>query len=122
MPNSRTAGIPARVGLAGLLDRVRDRQPLDAGHRLDRGALVDPVLDEHRVDEVLRRELGLAHHVPQDPVLRSRRRRVAGKAIPRKVYGGSVSPDEPLGKSPQREPGDGTEAERQGEQVQNRDE
>ena len=31
-----------RVRLAGLLDRVRDRQPLDAGHRLDRRAPSSP--------------------------------------------------------------------------------
>jgi hypothetical protein len=50
---------------AGLLDRVRDRQPLDAGHRLDRRAAVGAELDEQRLDEVCRRELGLAHHVAQ---------------------------------------------------------
>ena len=58
---------PERVRRAGLLHRVRDGEALDPRHRLDRRAAVGAELDEHRVDEVPRRELGLAHHVAQCP-------------------------------------------------------
>ena len=51
---------PQRVRLAGLGHRVGDRQMVDAGHRRDRLAAVDAVGDEHRVDEVRRREARLA--------------------------------------------------------------
>ena len=65
MPNSSTAGMPSAWALAGLLDRVGDREAVDPRHRLDRRAAVGAELDEHRVDEVGGRQLGLAHHVAQ---------------------------------------------------------
>ena len=57
--------MPSAGGLAGLRDRVRDREVVDARHRRDRLAPVDPVGDEHRVDEIAGRELGLADEAPQ---------------------------------------------------------
>ena len=44
-----------------LLGEVRDRQALDAGHRLDRLPPVGSVRDEQRVDEMVGRQVGLAH-------------------------------------------------------------
>ena len=40
--------MPSSCDDSGLLDGVRDRQPVDAGHRLDRRALIGAELDEHR--------------------------------------------------------------------------
>ena len=58
-------GDAERRGLAGLVDRVGDRQAVDPGHRRDGLATVDPVRDEHRVDEVSRVQPCLAHEPPQ---------------------------------------------------------
>ena len=55
-----------RRGLARLLDGRRDRQAVDAGHRLDRLAAVQAGLDEQRQDEVARVQPRLAHEVAQD--------------------------------------------------------
>ncbi len=59
-PNRSTAGDAQGLGLAGLGHRMGDREPVDAGHGLDRLAAIEPVGDEHRVDEVRRIEAGLA--------------------------------------------------------------
>ena len=52
--------------LARLVDGVRDRQPLDARHRLDRRAAVGPELDEQRVHQVRRAEIRLSDQVAQE--------------------------------------------------------
>ena len=59
-PEQQHGGDPELRRLAGLGDRVGDRQAVDARHRLDRLAPVDAVRDEHRVDEVARLESRLA--------------------------------------------------------------
>ena len=54
-----------RVGGAGLLHDRGDAVAVDAGHRGDRRAPLQPVLDEQRQHEVRRRQRGLAHEVAQ---------------------------------------------------------
>ena len=56
---------PERRGLAGLLGGGRDREVVDARQARDRRAAVGAVADEHRIDQMRRRELRLAHHRPQ---------------------------------------------------------
>ena len=56
--------MPSAVGLAGLLDRVRDRHALHARHRLHRRAALAQ-LDEHRQDQVRGGEPGFAHELAQ---------------------------------------------------------
>ncbi len=55
-----------RGGLAGLLDGAVDRQVVDARHRRDRGPALAARDDEHRVDQVVDRQLGLAHEAAQE--------------------------------------------------------
>ena len=64
-PNRSTAGIPSSLRFVRLLDRVVDREVIDPRHLLDRLALVDPVRDEHRIDEVGGAEMGLADETAQ---------------------------------------------------------
>ena len=58
-------GDAERVGLAGLGDGARDREPVDAGHGADRSAAVEALLDEERQDEVAGIQPRLAHEVAQ---------------------------------------------------------
>ena len=53
------------AGVACLGDGMGDREPVDPGHRRDRLAAVDPVRDEHRIDEVRRVQARLANQAPQ---------------------------------------------------------
>ena len=55
--------MPGGLDLGGLGDQLADREALDAGHRLD--GLADVLAGDHeqRLDEVARRQLGLAHQV-----------------------------------------------------------
>ena len=71
-------GDAERVRLAGLAHRGVDREVVDARHRGDRRAAAAAVDDEHRVDEVARRELGLAHEVAD----------AGGRAQPAQAGGG----------------------------------
>ena len=64
-PEEHHRGDAERRGLAGLVDGGRDREVVDARQARDRRAPLGPVADEHRVDEVRRGELRLAHHRPQ---------------------------------------------------------
>jgi hypothetical protein len=64
-PEQQHGGDAERVRLPGLLHRVGDRQLVDARHRRDRVAPVDPVRDEHRVDEVAGVKARLAHQAPE---------------------------------------------------------
>ena len=64
-PEQQHGGDPELRRLARLGDRVGDREPVDAGHRRDRLAPVDPVGDEHRVDEVRGGQLRLADQAAQ---------------------------------------------------------
>ena len=57
--------MPSAVRLAGLLDRVRDRQAIDAGHRLDRAARRSPSWTNIGSTRSAGDELGLAHEVAQ---------------------------------------------------------
>src|SRR5207253_1665558 len=60
---------PELVSLRRLAHCVRDRQPIDAGHRLDRLPAIDPMGDEQWVDEIARLETRLAY----EPAQRARR-------------------------------------------------
>ena len=62
-PEQQHGRDPERGGLAGLLHRVADREVVDPRHRRDRRPAVGAVHDEHRVDEVPRGQLRLAHEV-----------------------------------------------------------
>ena len=85
--------MPSACDLAGLLDGVGDRQALDAGHRLDRLAPV-----ARRAERTAGRRGGRptarsrAPGPRRAPVLRSRRRRVAGKDMQSAVTGFEDSP------------------------------
>jgi len=59
MPNTITASTPS-PGLPRRGDRLGDRHALVARHRLDGGPLVRRGVDEHRRDEVRRRQVRLA--------------------------------------------------------------
>ena len=65
MPNSRTPPRPSACGAARLLDGGGDGQAVDAGHRLDRRAAVQPALDEQRQHQVAGVQARLAHEVAQ---------------------------------------------------------
>ena len=54
-----------RRGLAGLLDGAVDREVVDARQRRDRRPPLAARDDEHRVDQVGDRQLGLAHEAAQ---------------------------------------------------------
>ena len=78
------AGDAERGGLAGLLDGAVDREVVDAGHATGSGvaALAAAGDDEHRVDRGARPTArSRAPARAATPVLRRRRRRVAGKAM-----------------------------------------
>jgi hypothetical protein len=64
-PEQEDGRDPQRCRLPGLVDGVRDGKPVDARHRLDRFAPVDPVSHEHRVDEIGGIQARLAHEAAQ---------------------------------------------------------
>ena len=57
--------MPSAAASPASLDRLVDREAVDAGHRLDRRAAVEAGLDEQRQDEVARPQRRLAHEVAQ---------------------------------------------------------
>ena len=81
-PEQQHGGHAEGVGLAGLLDGVVDREAVDPGHRLDRRAPVEPVLDEQRIARAATGSSSVSRtRSRRTPVLRRRRRRVWGKAM-----------------------------------------
>ena len=68
-PNSSTAGMPMPAASLHSLISSSTESAVLAGHRADR--LADPaaVRDEQRVDEVVDRQRGLAHHLAQQRLL-----------------------------------------------------
>ena len=51
--------------LASFGHGVRDREPVDPGHRRDRFTPVDPVRDEHRIHEIPGRQVSLTYESAQ---------------------------------------------------------
>ena len=91
---------PERGGGARLVDRAVDREMVDSRQRSDRRPPLSAGDHEHRVDQVLDRQLGLAHQAAQEAGATESAETGRGKHYrPPGVYGVSRTGAAPAGRS-----------------------